>query len=57
MHRVYLGDSVYVEIEHRMLKLTTHNGYSDDPRNTIYLERHVYEALLQYEKTHHEDIY
>ena len=46
--RVYLGDSVYVEIEEGMLKLTTHNGYPDDPRNVIYLEPEVVAALEAY---------
>lgn len=42
----YLGDSVYVEFEGGMLKLTTQNG--DGASNTIYLEDFVYEALLRY---------
>jgi hypothetical protein len=36
----YLGDSVYLELERGMLKLTTENGYGPD--NTIYLEPEVY---------------
>lgn len=44
----YLGDSVYVDIENGMLKLTTENGYPDDPRNVIYLEMEVYAALVAY---------
>ena len=44
--KVYLGDSVYVEIEGGMVKLTTDNGLG--PSNPIYLEAHVYEALVAY---------
>jgi hypothetical protein len=43
----YLGDSVYVEYdtESKELILTTNNGYPDDPRNVIYMERYVLEAF------------
>jgi hypothetical protein len=44
--KVYLGDSVYVEVEDGMLKLTTDNGLGAS--NTIYLEDHMYAALLRY---------
>ena len=44
--RQYLGDSVYVELERGMLKLTTDNGYG--PNNTIYLEPQVYSTLVEY---------
>lgn len=44
----YLGDSVYVEIERGMIKLTTDNGLG--PNNTIYLELEVYEALVSWVK-------
>ena len=44
--KVYLGDSVYVEVEHGMLKLTTENGYGAS--NTVYLEPEVFEALANY---------
>ena len=44
--KVYLGDSVYVEVEHGMLKLTTENGFG--PSHTIYLEGEVYENLGAY---------
>jgi hypothetical protein len=50
MNKAYLGDSVYVEVENMMLKLTTNNGYSDDPRNVIYLDADTFEALLKYVK-------
>lgn len=44
--KAYLGDSVYVEVDGGMLKLTTDNGFG--PSNTIYLEAAVYHALTQY---------
>jgi hypothetical protein len=48
-NKVYLGDSVYAEIEsYGRLILTTWNGYPDDPRNVIYLEPEVIEALQLY---------
>jgi hypothetical protein len=43
--RIYLGDSVYAEVENGMLLLTTNNGYPDDPRNKIYLEAEAIIAL------------
>jgi hypothetical protein len=42
----YLGDSVYVEVENGMLKLTTDNG--EGPSNVIYMEAAVVEAFLYY---------
>lgn len=48
----YLGDSVYVECEHGMLKLTTENGLG--PTNTIYLEPEVYRALVEYVDAHRD---
>lgn len=42
----YLGDSVYIEIENGMFKLTTNNGFG--PTNTIYLEPDVYDALNEF---------
>jgi len=54
MNKIYLGDSVYAEWEAtfagRRLKLTTNNGWPDDPRNVIYLEPEVWEALLLFVK-------
>ena len=47
---VYLGDSVYIDYINNSLRLTTNNGYPDDPRNVIYLESEVYEALVLYVK-------
>ena len=46
MNKEYLGDSVYVEIERGMVKLTTENGYG--PSNTIFLELFVYHELVKY---------
>jgi hypothetical protein len=46
----YLGDSVYIELENGMAKLTTNNGYADDPRNIIYMEIEVVEAFLNWLK-------
>lgn len=48
--KAYLGDSVYVEVEDDMLKLTTENGMPGDPSNTIYLEPEVFDALAAYMK-------
>ena len=52
-HKVYLGDSVYVEIQEGQIILTTENGREDDPSNKIYLEvetddKTFYEALVKY---------
>ena len=47
-YKSYLGDSVYAELEDGMIKLTTNNGYPDDPRNVIYLDIDVYESLTNY---------
>jgi hypothetical protein len=47
-YKHYLGDSVYVEIERGMIKLTTNNGYDDDPRNVIYMEIEVWNNFNAY---------
>jgi hypothetical protein len=44
----YLGDGVYAEMEHGMVKLTTSDGISDT--NTIYLEPEVISELQRYLK-------
>jgi len=44
--KAYLGDSVYVELDHGMLMLTTDNGFG--PSNIIYLEDSVFDALAEY---------
>jgi hypothetical protein len=41
--KVYLGDSVYAELESGMIKLTTENGFGAS--NIIYLEPEVFDAL------------
>jgi hypothetical protein len=46
MNKQYIGDSVYVELEDGMLKLTTENGMG--PSNTIHLEKQVYDSLVEY---------
>ncbi len=46
MKKAYIGDSVYVEVENGMLKLTTENG--NGASNTIYLEQEVFEDLIAY---------
>lgn len=43
--KVYLGDSVYAELDGYGILLTTNNGYFDDPRNKIYMEPSVLQAL------------
>lgn len=46
--KAYLGDGVYADVEHGMLKLTTENGI--EATNTIYLEGEVWRALEDYMK-------
>ena len=46
IEKVYLGDSVYVEVDRGMFKLTTDSGFG--PSNTIYLEDSVFDALVEY---------
>ena len=48
--KVYLGDSVYAEFDGYGITLTTNNGYPDDPRNKIYMEPSVLEALDLFRK-------
>lgn len=48
MNKEYLGDSVYVEVEDGMVKLTTENGFGAS--NTIYLEQNVVDAFLSWYK-------
>ena len=44
--KVYLGDSVYAEIQDGMIKLTAENGVG--PSNTIFLEAPVYDCLVEW---------
>lgn len=47
--KIYLGDSVYAEINERdQLVLTTENGLPEDPSSTIILEPEVYANLRTY---------
>ena len=48
MSKTYLGDSVYCEVIHGQIKLTTENGLPSDPSNKIYLDLEVYEALVRF---------
>jgi len=48
--KVYLGDSVYAMHDGYHIVLTTENGFSDDPRNTIALEPMVYDHLITYKE-------
>lgn len=49
MQKVYLGDSVYCQIEDGMILLTTENGA--EPSNKIYLEPAVIKNLITYLNT------
>jgi hypothetical protein len=42
--RAYLGDSVYADTSHDMVRIYTDNGAGPDQR--IYLEREVFDALV-----------
>ena len=44
--KIYIGDSVYAEMIGTGVKLTTENG--SGPSNTIYLEREVFQMLVEY---------
>jgi hypothetical protein len=54
MEKVYLGDSVYAELDPNSdgIVLTTDNGYPDDPRNKIVLEPQVLDALRNFVMRH-----
>lgn len=56
MKKTYLGDSVYLEVVDGMFKLTTNNGYADDPRNVILIELPVYLSMLRVMKDHEREI-
>jgi hypothetical protein len=49
-NRIYLGDSVYVEEGSFKgeIKLTTNNGYADDPRNVIVMGPGELQALMDW---------
>lgn len=44
----YLGDSVYVEFNGHMIRLTTENGLLGDPSNQIFLEPTVWKNLKEW---------
>lgn len=47
--KTYLGDSVYVELaQPGLIKLTTNNGYPDDPRNVIFFDKEMWESLQKW---------
>lgn len=45
--KTHLGDNVYVDLVHDLLKLTTEYR-SDQPSNTIFLTIPAYRALVEY---------
>lgn len=45
--KMYIGDSVYVEMKDRRIKMTTENGA---PINIIYLEPEVFLTLINFVK-------
>lgn len=47
-YQEYLGDGVYAEVEHGMIKLTTE--YGEKTTNTIFMEPEVFRALVAWEK-------
>lgn len=47
MNKEYIGDGVYAEIEHGMLKLSTERL---EGTHAIYLEKNVYDNLVDYVK-------
>jgi hypothetical protein len=49
MNKSYLGDAVYAEMEHGMIKLTVEDGQW--PRPVIFLEPEVFASLLQWAKS------
>lgn len=44
----YLGDSVYAKVAGGMIELSTENGMTTDPSNTIFLEIGVYWELVRF---------
>lgn len=52
----YLGDSVYASFDGNGIVLTTENGLPTDPSNTIVLEPHVLDSLLNYRERLHAQV-
>lgn len=48
MSKTYLGDGVYADVVHGLIRLTTENGVS--VTNTIYLEAEVFGELVAFQK-------
>jgi hypothetical protein len=48
--RLYLGDSVYAQMECGMIRLATNNGGRD--ANVIFLEPHVFAELIRFAQRH-----
>ena len=46
VEKTYLGDGVYAEVDHDMIKITSYDGVSIT--NTIYLEPSVYTGLVKF---------
>lgn len=42
--KTYIGDSIYAEVVHDQLKLTTENG--EGPTNTIYFDPEIWDSLV-----------
>ncbi len=48
MTKIYVGDSVYAEFDGTHIALTTENGLTTDPSNTIFLDQNTMEALFNF---------
>jgi len=46
MTKEYVGDGVYADVRHGMIRLTTENGMNTT--NVIYMEAEVWRALESY---------
>ncbi len=49
----YLGDGVYAAFDGMQVIVTTHNGLTTT--NTVYLDREVADALVQFIRKHSEE--
>lgn len=52
MHKEYIGDGIYAEVQDDVLVLTTENGI--EVTNTIVVDISNYDALLNYMKRYRE---
>jgi hypothetical protein len=48
MEKEYLGDSVYAEYDYGAIVLTTENGLTSDPSNTVVIENFVMDELNRF---------